>query len=669
MTLHAADPLGPSIPHVLLLVLGTLSILSAAACSAPPSDIEPSRLFDDGMVLQRDVDLRVWGTARPDAMVSVDFLGASYQAPAEADGTWMIRLDAAPAGGPHEMRISGEGYERTIRDVLVGDVWVASGQSNMEWTVDSAWDAPSEIAAADDPMIRQFLVPKAWSAAPVDSVVGGPWMPADPAHVGGFTAIGYFFAREIRQHHDVPIGIIHASWGGSRLEPWMSAESLGLDEAGVAALMQAEREREQIVLAAIRERIGPLPERDGGIVDGAAVWADPDLDEAGWERIPVPSTWEAAGFPGMDGVAWYRTAFDLTAAEAAAGVTLGLGMIDDSDRTWVNGSEVAGMEMSWNVAREYPVPASALREGRNVVAVRVVDTGGGGGIAGSADQVFLEAGGRRRSITGEWAFRVGEVRVAMDASRNQVPVLLYNAMIHPLEWYRIKGVIWYQGESNTGPGDALAYRDLFATMIQDWRSRWGVGDFPFLWAQLANFNPPADQPGESGWAVLRESQSATLSVSNTAQAVLIDIGEAGDIHPKNKQDVGYRLALGARALAYGEDLVHSGPTYGGHTVDAGRILVGFDHVGGGLRAATRPITAPRAEGRATADRLTGFAIAGADRRFVWAEARILGDQVIVSSPRVPNPVAVRYAWADNPDRANLYNVEGLPASPFRTDDW
>jgi sialate O-acetylesterase len=257
----------------------------------------------------------------------------------------------------------------------------------------------------------------------------------------------------------------------------------------------------------------------------------------------------------------------------------------------------------------------------------------------------------------------------MDANKNQVPVLLYNAMVYPYLWFPVKGAIWYQGESNAGGNDALVYRNQFATMITDWRRRWGVGDFPFLWVQLANFMAPQPRPSESGWAVLRESQSAALSLPNTGQAVIIDIGEAEDIHPKNKQDVGYRLGLAGRAVAYGEDIVYSGPAYSGYSVDGDRIAIGFDHVGGGLTAVKRPTPAPRAEGRASADRLGGFAIAGEDRRFVWANAVILGDQVIVSSPRVPRPVAVRYAWADNPDTANLFNVEGLPASPFRTDDW
>lgn len=662
MTFHAVDS------PVLLLVLGTLSMM-AVACSTPPADIDPSPLFDDGMVLQRDVDLQVWGTARPDAMVNIDFMGETFRAPAGPDGYWMIRLDAAPAGGPHELRIYGDGYDRTIRDVLVGDVWVASGQSNMEWTVRDTWNAAEEISSANDPMIRQFRVPQAWSETPVDSVVGGPWTPANPEHVAGFTAVGYFFAREIRQHHDIPIGIIHSSWGGSRVEPWMSAEALGLDETGMSAILMRERESEERILAMVREKLGTVPETDHGLVDGVAVWADPEMDDSDWERIQVPATWESEGYAGMDGIAWYRSSFELSSDEAASGATLGLGQIDDSDRTWVNGVEVGGMEMAWNVARVYEMPASALREGRNVVAVRVEDTGGGGGIAGSGDQVFLETSAGRRPLSGEWGFRVGEVHVVMNASKNQVPVLLYNAMIHPLLHYRIKGAIWYQGESNAGGDDAFAYRDLFATMIQDWRARWRVGPFPFLWVQLANYMAPRDLPGESDWAVLRESQSAALSVANTGQAVIIDMGEAEDIHPKNKQDVGYRLGLAGRAVAYGEDIVYSGPTYSGHTIDGGRILIGFDHVGGGLAAVERPTAAPRAEGHASADRLTGFAIAGANRRFVWADARVLGDQVIVSSPRVTNPVAVRYAWADNPETANLYNLEGLPASPFRTDDW
>lgn len=635
--------------------------LLLSACTEP-ADIRPSLLFTDGVVLQRGHEIPVWGTAPAGTEVEVSLAGDESRGIADASGRWSVKLPAREAGGPYELEIEGPGYSKVVRDVLVGDVWVASGQSNMEWPVAGSRDAEAEIAAANDRMIRQWYVPHTWAAAPVDTVTGGPWTYAVPEQVGDFSAVAYFFARELRAATEVPIGILHTSWGGSRIEPWMSMEALGFTQADMDSIVAADEARAEAVLGAIRARLGEIPTVDQGLVDSVAVWAAPDLDEAPWAPIVVPAMWESQGFDGVDGIAWYRVAFDLTADQAAAGVTLGLGQIDDSDRTWVNGIEVGGMQMAWNEPRVYPVSASALREGRNVVAIRVEDTGGGGGIGGSPDQVYLEVGGARRGLDG-WLFRLGEVRVSSGAAKNQVPVGLYNAMIHPFLPFPIKGAIWYQGESNTGGTDAVRYRDLFPAMIADWRTRWGVGDFPFLWAQLANFMAPDPEPAESGWAVLRESQTATLSVANTGQAILIDIGEAEDIHPRNKQDVGKRLALAARHLAYGENLVYSGPTYKAHTIQGGSIIVEFDHVGQGL-------VGRRTDGSAGAGiPIEGFAIAGANRRFVWAAASIVDGKVVVSSPRVPSPVAVRYAWGNNPDRANLYNGDGLPAGPFRTDSW
>jgi len=637
-------------------------LLAAVAACSPPAEVQPSALFSDGVVIQRDVEIHVWGTAPSGSKVAVTLGKLEVASATDADGHWSISLPAMEAGGPYEMVIAGSGYERRVRDVMIGDVWVASGQSNMEWLVSASGDSEAEIAGADDPLIRQFKVPHIWSESPVDTVVGGPWTYAVPEQVGDFSAVAYFFARELRKYVDVPIGILNTSWGGSRIEPWMTPEALRYDQAQVDSVFDAERQAAEEALASIRERLGSIPDRDEGLVEGQALWAEPGLDESGWIPIAVPSPWEEQGLEGVDGTAWYRVSFDLTAAEAAGGVLLGLGQIDDSDRTWVNGSEIGGTERAWDVAREYAVESPDLREGRNVIAIRVEDTGGRGGILGSPEQLFVQVGPERRPLPDTWAFHLGEVRVA-ESPKNRVPMVLYNAMIHPLLPFPIRGAIWYQGESNAINPDALVYRELFPAMIEDWRARWGVGDFPFLWVQLANYMAPDAQPAESPWALLRESQSATLSVANTAQAVIIDIGEADDIHPRNKQDVGLRLSLAARHVAFGVDIVYSGPTYRRHRVTGGRVTIEFDHVGQGLVGSSGEGTS------GPGIPLRGFAVAGIDREFHWADARIEGSTVVVSSPRVPSPIAVRYAWGNNPERANLYNVAGLPASPFRTDTW
>lgn len=643
--------------RLLRVCIVVLALMTFAAPRAS-AQLHLAPLFEDGMVIQRDAEVPVWGTAEAGATVTVTVEGANFSAAADGAGRWTVTLPARPAGGPLVMEVAAGGERVQVEDILVGDVWVASGQSNMEWVVADVQNAEAEIAAADDPAIRHFKVPRTWAEEPQQRLPGGSWEVADPEHVGSFTAVGYFFARALRPHVDVPIGLINTSWGGSRIEPWMSAETLDLDPAELEAVMAEERARDQQVLTQLREHLGPLPEEDRGLVDGEARWAAPGLDESAWSRIPVPGLWEEAGYPGMDGVAWYRTSFELTEEEASRPATLGLGMIDDSDIAWVNGQRVGSMEQAYSEVRTYEVPASALQPGRNVVAVRVEDTGGGGGIYGAPDLLFVETSTGRQPLAGDWHFRVGEVTVNTDGRKNQLPTLLYNAMVHPLLRYPVRGVIWYQGESNANtPEDAAAYRELFAGMIGQWRADWDKADLPFLWVQLANYMQAADQPpAVSNWATLRESQHAALELPYTGEAVIIDIGEADDIHPRNKQDVGRRLALAARHVAYGEDgLVYSGPVYVGHEVRDSRVVVSFDHVGGGLDV--------------HGDDLGGFAIAGPDREWVWAEARIEGDEVVVWSDAVDEPIAVRYAWSDNPDEANLYNEEGLPAAPFRTDDW
>ena len=620
------------------------------------AQLRMSRLFADGMMVQRDAEVPVWGWARPGAEVEVRLDGDVYTTEAAPDSSWSITLPTMQAGGPHSMTIRSRRDEIEIDDIVVGDVWVASGQSNMEWTVVDSDNAEAEIAAAYDRMIRHFKVPTSWAEEPEETLAGGSWEPATPEYVGGFTAVGYFFARELRKHVDVPIGILHTSWGGSRIEPWMSAEALGLDENAFKQILADERAREERLRAQLRQKIGDeLPLEDAGMRGGTAVWAAPDLDDSDWERIAVPRRWEEVGYDGMDGIGWYRTTFILTTEEAAQGVTVGLGMIDDSDDAYVNGHHVGGMDNAWNTARVYDVPAEAVREGVNTIAIRVEDTGGGGGVAGSADLLYVEIGDERRPLPEEWRFKVGQVSVNTSGQKNQVATLLYNKMIHPLLRFPIKGVIWYQGESNAYPDDALKYREQFKAMIEDWRARWNSGEFPFLWVQLANYMEPDAQPAESGWALLRESQSAALELPNTAQAVAIDVGEADDIHPRNKQDVGLRLALAARKIAYEREVVHSGPVFTAYRIDDGRFVLAFENVGLGLRA--------------RGGELGGFAIAGEDRKFVWANAEIDGDYVVVWSDEVERPVAVRYGWGNNPDRANLYNAEGLPASPFRTDRW
>ncbi|WP_255516399.1 sialate O-acetylesterase [Luteimonas suaedae] len=637
----------------LVLLLLAFSLPAHAAVELP-------LLFSDGAVLQRDRPLPVWGWAAPGIAVQVAFDGRRAEAVADADGRWLAVLPAHAAGGPFEITVTAGDETVTVRDVLVGDVWLASGQSNMEWPLLQTNDAEAEIARADDPQIRHFKVPKSWADTPQVRLAGGAWAAASPLTVGDFSAVGYHFARELRAATGVPIGIIDSSWGGSAIEAWMDADMLGLDTAALSEKMRGKREADTEVEARTRGLIARWPETAAG---GAALSVDA-LDTADWADIEVPALWEAQGYSGMDGEAWYRTTFELSADEAAAGVTLGLGQIDDSDRAWVNGQPVGGMENGWSTPRAYPVPAAALRAGANTLAVRVTDTGGGGGIAGSAEQLYVApADGARRPLAGEWKFRTTAVTVSLLDDKNQIDTLLYNAMIRPLQPYPLRGAIWYQGETNAWPEGAWRYREQFADMIRGWRGDWNAPELPFLWAQLASFASGGDRTDadgrvlESPWAVLRESQTVTLALPATAQAVTIDVGDAHDIHPRDKRTVGQRLALAARHVAYGEDLVFSGPVYRAIAIEGDRAVLRFDLQGSAL--------AVRGGGEA----VHGFEIAGADRVFRPAQARIAGDTVVVRSDAVPAPVAARYAWRDNPEDADLANREGLPASPFRTEEW
>jgi sialate O-acetylesterase len=585
-------------------------------------------------------------------------LGAkTTRAIASAAGDWRATLPAVRAGGPFTLVLHSGTERREIRDVVAGDVWLASGQSNMEWEVAVSNDAANEIANARDSLIRQFKIPISWSNTPERELSGGAWNPADPAHVGRFTAVGYFFARELRKSLPVPIGIINSTWGGSAIETWMSRRANGLNDSAWSAYLRVDEQRQTAIRETLRAKLGELPERDAGLTTSGAPWAASDFNDEAWQPMPVPSYWEGNGYDAMDGVAWYRLTFDVDAAHAANGASLEMGAIDDDDITWLNGREI-GRTNGYNVRRAYRIPDGALHPGHNVLAVRVSDGGGGGGINGGVSLRFAD--GTTRSLAGQWKFKVGAVSFRGDGQRmNKIPTITYNRMIHPILPFPIKGILWYQGESNANNvAQAKAYRGQLQSLITSWRAELGTGReaLPFFWIQLPNYNP-ADSvpPSNAGWATIRESMEAALTLPKTGQAVIIDLGGAAELHPRNKQDVGARLARVVRKVAYGQNVIASGPTYRSHTIRGDTAVVTFTNLVSGLRV--------------RGDSLGGFAIAGADHRWVWANAKVDGSRVLVWSAKVKQPVAVRYAWADNPDRANLYNSEALPAVPFRTDRW
>jgi sialate O-acetylesterase len=627
-------------------------------------EVRLARLFSNGVVLQRGVGIPVWGWAAPRTPIVVTLAGRSARATADTAGRWSVRLPALPAGGPHTIVVHAAGAHATVSDVLIGDVWVASGQSNMEWRLADATGGREAAAAARDSLLREFKVPISWSEAPAADLTGGSWAPADAQHAGNMSAVAYYFARELRDSQRVPVGIVNTSWGGSAIETWLSAGASELPPDAGQRELAAERTRLDAARSALVARFGDL-RKDPGMTDGAAPWAAAALDTAGWTRLRTPALWESQGYADVDGIAWYRTTVNLSAAQAARGAQLVLGPIDDDDVTWVNGVEV-GRTRGYNLPRRYVVPASALREGPNAIAVRVADYGGGGGIYGSGDSLRFEVGdGSVRPLSGEWRFRLAELGMQMDGQRtNKVPVITYNQMVHPLLGFPIKGVIWYQGESNANSDEqARAYRDQLRTLVTSWRREWkgSSATFPFFWVQLPNYGQADPSPSASGgaWAVHREATTAVLSLPNTGQAVTIDVGDPNDIHPRDKAPVGHRLALLARKVAYGENVRTSGPTYLSHVVQGDRVTVRFANVGTGL------VARGGIDGGAAN---SGFQVAGADRRWAWANVRMERDRVVVWSDQVPHPVAVRYAWSGNP-AATLFNSDMLPAAPFRTDAW
>lgn len=639
------------LPYLLVL------FLQPAFC-----EVKLPRLVGDGMVLQREASVNIWGWADPGEKVSVAFRNKTYRAAAGKDGKWNIRLRDLKAGGPDRMEIAGSNRIR-LNDIYVGDVWICSGQSNMELTmarVEPVYE--DEILHSENPYIRHFNVPDRYNFKhPEEDLAGGKWEGATPETVPGFTAVGYFFAKALYDRYEIPIGLINASLGGSPVEAWMSEEAL---KAFPQHLATAVKFRDDALIQQITEHdkktsdawYGLLNERDEGLQAGHKSWADPAYDASKWSVMTLPAFWDKTGLGPVNGAVWFRKEITLPDSMAGKPAKLLMGRIVDADETYVNGKLVGSVSYQYP-PRRYEVPAGVLKAGKNVIAVRVISNTGRGGFI--KDKPYrLSADGNVIDLAGEWRYRLGATMepLAPQTFIRWKPLGLYNGMIAPLLNYAFKGVIWYQGESNTGnPGE---YAKTFPALIRDWRRQWHRGDFPFLYVQLPNFMEAKDQPSESQWAELREAQLQALRVPGTAMAVAIDIGEWNDIHPLNKKDVGGRLALAARKIAYGEnDIVYSGPIYKSMKIKKNKIVLSFAHAGSGLVAKG-------------GDELHQFAISGPDKHFVWANARIEGDdKVVVWSDEVSDPAAVRYAWADNPQGANLYNQEGLPASPFRTDDF
>ena len=618
------------------------------------------RLIRDSMVLQRDTRLKVWGRASPGEKIDIRFNGKNAQAITDARGEWNTFLPAMKAGGPYTMQIKGKNTI-TLNDVLIGDVWLCAGQSNMvhQMALHNITYA-ADIQKANYPEIRQFWVTnKASLGGPEADFTGGSWKWANPENVADFSAVAYFFARNVYEKQRVPIGIINASVGGTRIEAWTSEEGLKEFPAITAEIL---KNKDTAYVNDINRRASlnqnvSRTNNDKGLI-GRVKWYESHYVPKGWQRISVPGYWEDQGVRDLNGVVWYRKEVDLPASMTGVPARIFLGRIIDADVVYINGKQIGQTGYQYP-QRRYAVNTGVLKPGKNIIVVRVQNNGGKGGFVPDKPY-FLEANGGTINLTGYWEYKVGEVYLPLKRngvtaiSAQSQPTALFNAMIAPASNFAIKGVLWYQGESNSG--NAIEYRKLLPALIKDYRSKFSNPTLPFLYVQLPNFGDANYLPTESSWPLLREAALKTLSVPNTGMAVTIDLGEWNDIHPDNKKDVGERLALAARALVYKEkSLVFSGPLYRSFEISGDKIILSFDHVGSGLIAIDD-------------EELSQFAIAGADKKFVWAKAKIEGNKVVVWAEGVAEPKYVRYAWADNPVGANLYNAEKLPASPFRTDE-
>jgi sialate O-acetylesterase len=668
-----------------------LMFLVIGAGLSAQADVTLPDIFSDHMVLCRSKNVPIWGTAEAGDAVRVELGERSAEAKADASGKWKVVLNLSEIDGPGPFEVVVKGKnEIRIQDVLVGEVWVASGQSNMEWVAKKTTDADAEIARSANPQLRQFAVKKAASKEPKD-VMEGQWTIAGPETTGSFTAVGYFFGKKLSGELKQPVGIINTSLSGTPSEAWTSIAALDTDPDLKAARERLTADLDQhpgkkrVFVEELRAWIKEHGREDRPTVDAAA-FAGKGVSSEGWHPVELPGLVRGAGLPEA-GIVWIRkeVLFD---AKPDAKVSLYL-PIDGFDAVYWNGEllkatgyeELAG---TGAVRRGGPfdLAPEAVEEGKNVLAIRLYQPVGPAKISGPPRAGSI-------GLAGQWLAKAEREFAPVDAAvmakapqlppqapwAQNIPSFLFNGMVSPVIPYAIRGAIWYQGESNAGR--AFRYRTAFPLLIDDWRKQWAQGDFPFYFCQLANFMAKKPQPEESAWAELREAQSMALKLPNTGQAVLIDIGEEADIHPRNKRDVGERLARIALAKDYSKKAPYSGPVYESMTVAGGKVSLSFKQVGGGLVAKPLPATydvqtlakktAPLVRNSPNSD-LEGFAICGEDKAWVWADAKIDGDNVIVWSEKVPAPVAVRYAWSDNPT-CNLYNKADLPASPFRTDDF
>lgn len=613
------------------------------------AQIQLPHFFSDHMVLQREMPIPIWGTAPALSKVTVKFNQQKISTTTDANGKWMVNLNAESAGGPYTLKISGSN-KIIIKDVLVGDVWLCTGQSNMEWTVEQSNDYEIEKPIAANSKIRHIKFEHQTDFKPLNDIVKTTWQVNSPETVGKFSGIGYYFAQSLFEDQQIPIGLINASWGGTNVETWISKTSFE-NSADFQYLMSnmPEVKAEDMELLKIKdiETLQKVSLKDFN----AQKFIDPIFDDSQCPEIFQPKGWEQQIIGNIDGIVWIRKTFEITEEEAKQNATLHLSKIDDFDVTYVNGQEV-GSTQQWDIPRVYVLKNGILKPGKNVIVIKITDTGGGGGIYGAEKDVKLELENRQISLVGPWKFLAEKVIFATQV--NSYPSIAYNAMIHPLKQFAIKGVIWYQGESNAARG--FQYRKAFPLLIEDWRNQFRQPELPFYYVNLATFKTDGDSNRGDGWCEVREAQAMTLDIPNTGMVVTTDIGDPNDIHPRDKKTVGKRLAHLVLHDLFGKDIFCESPSFASMRIEGNQVFVSFHDIAKGMETKNF-------------DEVFGFEIAGEDQIFYEAKAYLKGNEVIVSSEHVSNPKAVRFGWRGDDSACNLFNSAGLPVIPFRTDEW
>jgi sialate O-acetylesterase len=641
---------------LLLLLVAFVAPLRAADAAPPRTGPLLSPIFGDHMVLQRGKPNTFWGWTKPGQNVHVTLAGASADAVAAPDGRWQAVLEVAAAGGPYSVAVDG-GERVVLNDVLVGDVWLCGGQSNIGVPLQQTDGAEAAIRDANQPTLRLYTVANQVAYSPA-SVVKGEWRACTPQTAAGFSAVAYHFARRLQRDVHVPIGLIQDGVGGSPAESWMSAAALThLGEFG-PQLAELSRLREQGAPQHGSFLMHWLDEHDVG--GRGEAWAKPDFDDHAWKNVPVPGGFAELGVPATPAVVWFRREITLPDPLPAGTARLVLGVVERMDTAYINGRWIGASSWVEN-PRNYVIPAGVLKPGRNAIAVRVFKTKPDGGFLSPAATLQVQVGDKFSvPLAGSWRAALSydarpPAALPLDFDNYPtMPAVLYNGMIAPLAPLAIAGAIWYQGEANAWR-PAAQYRKLLPALIRQWRDDFGQGEFPFYVVSLPAFQARKTTFGPDGWANLRGAQIAAVrEVRKAAAVITVDTGDANNIHPRNKQPVGERLALAALAGHYRLPVVAEGPTLRCVERRPGSLVLHFDHAEGGLQV--------------RGEKLGEFAVAGADGVWHWAEARIAGpDTVVVTSPDVPAPTVAQYAWQANP-LATLFNAAGLPAVPFRTDE-